>query len=55
MLSILYVGDFASVYLGILHGVNPTPTKNIDELKKHLTTCNTVGALRKKFNKLLEG
>lgn len=54
MLSTLYVGDFASVYLGILYGVNPTPTKNIDELKKHLTTCDTVGALRKKFAKLLE-
>ena len=55
MLSTLYIGDFASVYLSILYGVNPTPTKNIDELKKHLTICNTMGVMRKKFTKLLEG
>jgi glucose/mannose-6-phosphate isomerase len=54
MLSTLFVGDFASVYLGILYGVNPTPTESIDELKKHLITVDVVGALRKKLAKLLE-
>jgi glucose/mannose-6-phosphate isomerase len=55
MLSTLYVGDFASVYLGILYGVDPTPTKNIDELKKHLITVDTEGALRRRLTRLLEG
>jgi len=55
MLSTLYVGDFASVYLGILYGVNPTPTENIDELKRHMFTVDTEGALKRKFAKLLEG
>ncbi len=55
MLSTLYVGDFASVYLGILTGVDPTPTENIEELKKYLITVDTVGALRQRFTRLLEG
>jgi glucose/mannose-6-phosphate isomerase len=55
MLSTLYVGDFASVYLGILYGVTPTPTENIDELKRHMFTVDTEGALKRKFAKLLEG
>jgi hypothetical protein len=55
MLSTLYIGDFASVYLGILYGVDPTPTENIDALKKHLTAVDTEGALRRRFTRLLEG
>jgi glucose/mannose-6-phosphate isomerase len=54
MLSTLYVGDFASVYLGILYGVNPTPTESIDELKKHLITVDIEGTLRRKLARLLE-
>ena len=27
------LGDFVSVYLGYLNGVDPTPVKNIDILK----------------------
>lgn len=36
MLSAMYVGDFASIYLGILYGIDPTPVPIIDELKRHL-------------------
>lgn len=36
MLSVMYIGDFASVYLGILYGIDPTPIPIIDELKKQL-------------------
>jgi len=41
MFSVLRIGDFASVYLAILQGIDPTPVKIIDEVKR---------ALGKKFN-----
>ncbi len=34
ILSALYIGDFASVYLGILYGHDPGSTKSIDYLKQ---------------------
>ncbi len=55
ILSTLYIGDFASIYLGILYRVDPTPTENIDELKSHLMTVDTEGVLRRKVARLLEG
>ena len=36
MLSAMYIGDFASIYLGILYGIDPTPVPIIDELKRQL-------------------
>jgi glucose/mannose-6-phosphate isomerase len=33
MLSAILVGDFASVYLAVLRGVDPTPVKTINLLK----------------------
>ncbi len=36
MLSAMYVGDFASIYLGILYGIDPTPISVIDNLKSRL-------------------
>jgi len=36
MFSILCLGDFTSVYLAILQGVDPTPVKIIDEVKREL-------------------
>jgi len=36
MFSVLGVGDFMSVYLAILQGVDPTPVKIIDEVKRAL-------------------
>jgi len=43
MFSVLRIGDFMSVYLAVLQGVDPTPVKIIDEVKKELG---------KKFNML---
>lgn len=34
--SLIYVGDFASLYLAFLNGVDPTPVRVIDLLKKRL-------------------
>ena len=36
MLSTMILGDFASVYLALLNGVDPTPVKKIDYLKSQL-------------------
>lgn len=36
ILSMMMLGDFVSVYLGYLNGVDPTPVKNIDLLKGRL-------------------
>lgn len=36
MFSAMYVGDYSSIYLAILYGINPTPVEIIDELKRQL-------------------
>ncbi len=36
ILSMMMLGDFVSVYLGYLNGVDPTPVENIDLLKRRL-------------------
>ena len=41
MFSILHLGDFTSVYLAILRGIDPVPVKTIDEIK---------AAMKKKTN-----
>jgi len=40
MLSAMYVGDFASIYLALLKGVDPTPTKTIAYLKEEMKRRN---------------
>jgi len=35
--SLIYVGDFASIYLAFLNGEDPTPVQRIQELKKRLS------------------
>jgi glucose/mannose-6-phosphate isomerase len=36
MFSLVYLGDWMSYYLAILHGEDPTPVKVIDHLKQEL-------------------
>lgn len=36
LFSLIYIGDFVSYYLAILNGVDPTPVKRIEELKRRL-------------------
>jgi glucose/mannose-6-phosphate isomerase len=36
MSSIICIGDFTSVYLAVLRGVDPTPVKTIDLLKEKI-------------------
>lgn len=37
MLGAMILGDFVSVYLALLNGVDPTPVRNIDRLKSQLS------------------
>jgi glucose/mannose-6-phosphate isomerase len=52
MLSTLYVGDYASFYLAILYGVDPTPTPVINELKRRLKTA---GERRERLKNRMKG
>ncbi len=36
MFSLTYIGDYVSVYLATLYGIDPTPVRNIDHLKQKL-------------------
>lgn len=38
MFSLIYLGDWVSYYLAILHGIDPTPVTTIDHLKEQLAT-----------------
>ncbi len=56
MLSAMYIGDFASIYLAILYRTNPTTIKVIEELKKHLgEKTNKNRKLREKVERLKTG
>ncbi|MEO8329194.1 MAG: SIS domain-containing protein, partial [Candidatus Nanopelagicales bacterium] len=39
MASLCAIGDFASVYLGLLNGLNPTPIVPIEVLKARVSTA----------------
>ncbi len=54
LFSVMYIGDFASVYLGVLYGIDPTPVKIIDELKTQLgKRVNKSEELKTKFLNIL--
>lgn len=42
LFSLLYMGDFTSVYLAILNGVDPTPVRVIDRLKAELAVLGPI-------------
>ena len=53
MLSVLYVGDFTSIYLALLRGIDPTPIEVIKEMKKKLQKkVLTVDSLQQRIRKL---
>jgi len=43
MFSLTYIGDYVSVYLAALYGIDPTPVKNIDYLKNKLAEATPAG------------
>jgi glucose/mannose-6-phosphate isomerase len=52
MLSAILVGDFTSVYLAILRGVDPTPVKTIVTLKQKLGETGTKEKIIRELEKL---
>lgn len=52
MFSILCIGDFASVYLAILQGKDPTPVKIIERMKRELAKK---GSMKERFEAELAG
>jgi hypothetical protein len=52
MLSTILVGDFTSVYLAILRGIDPTPVKTIVTLKQKLGETGTKEKIIRELEKL---
>jgi len=52
MLSAILVGDFTSVYLAVLRGVNPTPVQTISTLKQRLAETGTKERIIRELEKL---
>ncbi len=43
MMSLIYLGDFTTVYLAYLKGIDPTPIRLIDEFKARLSKISGRG------------
>jgi len=54
MLSVICVGDFTSVYLAVLRGVDPTPVKTIALLKEKLKESGIKEKVVRELQKLSE-
>ncbi len=54
MLYTIYIGDFTSVYLAILRGVDPTPVKTISLLKQRITQSGVKEKIIGELQKLCE-
>jgi glucose/mannose-6-phosphate isomerase len=52
MLSTVCIGDFTSVYLAILRGVDPTPVENINLLKEKMRQGGTKEKVKRELAKL---
>jgi glucose/mannose-6-phosphate isomerase len=55
MSSVICAGDFASVYLAVLRGIDPTPVRTIDLLKERLKQTGTKEKVLQELQKLAEG
>mgnify|MGYP000218174864 CR=1 FL=1 len=53
MLSLTYIGDFTSIYLALLQGVNPTPVKMITSLKQKMKETGFKEKAEKEFAKII--
>jgi glucose/mannose-6-phosphate isomerase len=52
MLSMICIGDFMSVYLAILRGIDPTPVETINKLKNTLQKNGVKEAILKELGKM---
>lgn len=52
MLSAMYLGDFASIYLALLKGIDPTPTKTIVYLKEEMKKRNMTGTFEREVREI---
>jgi glucose/mannose-6-phosphate isomerase len=54
MLYAIYIGDFISIYLAILRGVDPTPVKTITSLKERITQSGVKSKITDELQRLCE-
>jgi glucose/mannose-6-phosphate isomerase len=52
MLSTICIGDFTSVYLAILRGVDPTPVSTIAQLKEKVKKVGTKEKIIRELEKI---
>ena len=52
MCSVICLGDFTSVYLAVLRGVDPTPVRTINVLKERLAKSGTKDRIVKELEKI---
>jgi glucose/mannose-6-phosphate isomerase len=50
--SVICVGDFTSVYLAVLRGIDPTPVRTITLLKKRLKKTGVKEKILQELQKL---
>ncbi|MEM1592058.1 MAG: bifunctional phosphoglucose/phosphomannose isomerase [Candidatus Bathyarchaeia archaeon] len=50
MLSTIIIGDFTSVYLAILRGIDPTPVETIERLKEKMASTGIKNRIIQKLN-----
>ncbi|MCX8153755.1 MAG: bifunctional phosphoglucose/phosphomannose isomerase, partial [Candidatus Bathyarchaeota archaeon] len=53
MLSVICIGDFASIYLAVLRNVDPTPVNTISLLKEKMKQSGTKENIIREFEKLV--
>lgn len=53
MLSLVHIGDFTSIYLAILRGIDPTPVKTISTLKKKIEQSHTKATVIAELEKIV--
>jgi len=53
-LSVMYIGDFASVYLAILNNIDPTPVEIITKMKSKLREhVDTAGQVKRRLGRIM--
>ena len=52
MLSTILIGDFTSIYLAVLRGIDPTPVQTIVTLKQKLAETGTKDRVIRELEKL---
>ncbi len=54
MLSTTLIGDFTSIYLAILRGIDPAPVKTINLIKNRIAKAGTLDKIMREFQEIFQ-